>query len=255
MPRQPVRQPFDLRQEARAGVVDRCQQTAFGIIFRRLWRLPAAGFAALLRKLVSNEVLLGYSGELSFYAWARRHGTLTATPFGAIKDVSILSAFAGNLATLAMTALAWPFLGLLNIGALSHAMLISTVIIVAVAVLMVVFGRRVFSLPAADLRFIFAVHTLRLLATTLLSGLIWHAALPDIGLGMWVLLAAMQLLVTRLPFVPNKDLMFASMSFALIGHDARISILLGLVAALILVTHLLIGSLLAIAELQPDRNR
>lgn len=33
------------------------------VIFRRLWSIPADGFAALLRKLVSNEILLGYLGR------------------------------------------------------------------------------------------------------------------------------------------------------------------------------------------------
>ena len=43
------------------------------LIFRRLWGLPVAGYVALLRKMVSNEVLLGYSGEAYFYTWARKH--------------------------------------------------------------------------------------------------------------------------------------------------------------------------------------
>ena len=34
------------------------------VIFRRLWRIPAAGFVALTRKMIGNELLLGYSGEL-----------------------------------------------------------------------------------------------------------------------------------------------------------------------------------------------
>ena len=67
------------------------------IIFRRLWGLPVQGIAALLRKLVSNEILLGYIGEVYFYAWARRHATITSAPFGAIKDSAILSALAGNV--------------------------------------------------------------------------------------------------------------------------------------------------------------
>ena len=62
------------------------------VIFRRLWSLPVGGFTALLRKLVSNEILLGYLGEVYFYAWARRHAQITTAPFGAIKDVTILSA-------------------------------------------------------------------------------------------------------------------------------------------------------------------
>jgi hypothetical protein len=52
------------------------------VIFRRLWSLPPSGFAALLRKLVSNEILLGYLGEVYFYAWARRNAQITTAPFG-----------------------------------------------------------------------------------------------------------------------------------------------------------------------------
>src|SRR5258708_4082815 len=42
------------------------------VIFRRLWRIPPAGISALLRKRLSNDLLVGYSGELYFYTWARR---------------------------------------------------------------------------------------------------------------------------------------------------------------------------------------
>lgn len=46
-----------------------------------------AGIGALLRKLVSNELLLGYLGEAQFYAWARSRTNMTTAPFGAIKDI------------------------------------------------------------------------------------------------------------------------------------------------------------------------
>ncbi|MCI1142015.1 hypothetical protein MOP88_06395 [Sphingomonas sp. WKB10] len=51
---------------------------------------------------------MGYSGEAYFYAWARQRAQLVAAPFGAVKDVSILSAIAGNAVTLAMIAIALP---------------------------------------------------------------------------------------------------------------------------------------------------
>ena len=41
------------------------------VVYRRLWAMPVAGIGALLRKLVANELLLGYLGEAQFYAWAR----------------------------------------------------------------------------------------------------------------------------------------------------------------------------------------
>jgi len=219
------------------------------IIFRRLWRLPAAGFAALLRKLVSNEILMGYSGELSFYGWARRHSKLTAAPFGAIKDVSILSALAGNIATLAMMAGAWPIVTRLHAGLRLGDVALSIAAVLIVSIAVGLFNRRIFSLPAAQLRFVLAVHLGRIAATTLLSGLLWHCALPDVPLTLWFVLAALQLLVTRLPFVPNKDLVFANAALLIVGAGSDVGRLMAIVAGLILAIHLLIGLLLAAADL------
>ncbi|MGO8609832.1 hypothetical protein ACC848_43530, partial [Rhizobium johnstonii] len=50
----------------------------------------------------------GYSGEAYFYAWARSRARMVAAPFGAVKDVSILSAIAGNTITLTLFAFAVP---------------------------------------------------------------------------------------------------------------------------------------------------
>jgi hypothetical protein len=219
------------------------------VIYRRLWGIPATGFGALLRKLVSNELLLGYSGELSFYAWARRKMGLATTPFAAIKDVSINSAIAGNVVTLAMIALAWPSMILLHFGPAPREIALSAGILLLISVAALLFKRRLFSLPPADLRFVFGMHMARLAVTTLLSGVIWHSALPDVPLSLWVLLAALQLLVTRLPFVPNKDLVFAGLAMFVVGHDSQVAALIGIVAALILITHVVLGGLLAIFDI------
>ena len=82
-------------------------------IFRRLWKVGPGAFGALVRKLIYNELLVGYLGEVYFYAWARRNLRFVTTPFGAVKDVAVLSAVAGNLMTLALLAMAFPFIGLL----------------------------------------------------------------------------------------------------------------------------------------------
>ncbi len=219
------------------------------LIYRRLWRLPAEGFRALLRKLVSNEVLLGYSGEASFYAWARRHAGLTSAPFGAIKDVSIASALAGNIVTLIMVAIAWMVLGKFHNGIEAQHIGLSVAVMLLISFAVALFRRKLFSLPAAQLRFILAVHLGRLAATTLLSGLLWHFALPEVAISSWVLLAALQLLVTRLPFLPNKDLVFASATLAIVARGSEIGRLIAIVASLILVTHLLVGVALVAADL------
>lgn len=219
------------------------------LIFRRLWKIPPAGFAALLRKLVSNEILFGYSGEAYFYGWARRHARMAAAPFGAIKDVSILSAVAGNLMTLAMLALAWPIIGRIAPEFHGRTVALSAAVIIGLSLALLAFRHRIFSLPRAELRMIFGVHVSRLLFTTFLSGLMWHSALPAVSMGWLLILATLQLLVTRLPFVPNKDIVFASVALFLLGHDGAIGSLIAMIAGLILLVHLLIGAILTLAEL------
>jgi hypothetical protein len=219
------------------------------LIFRRLWNLPKGGFIALLRKLISNELLFSYSGEVWFYAWARRHGQIIASPFGAIKDVSILSALAGNLMTLAMLAVAWPLIGSLPPQFHGRTVFGSGLALVGLSTVIFFLKSWIFTLPRSQLRSIFAVHAARLIATTLLSGLMWHLALPEMSLVWLVLLATCQLLVTRLPLVPNKDLVFASLAVTLVGHAAPITAVIAMIATCLLAMHLLAGAVLVVPEL------
>jgi hypothetical protein len=111
------------------------------------------------------------------------------------------------------------------------------------------FNRRIFSLPAHRLRFILAVHLGRIVTMTLLSALLWHGALPAVPAALWLVLAALQLLVTRLPFVPNKDLVFANVAMLVVGGGSHVGHLVAIVAGLILATHLCVGLALFAAEL------
>lgn len=219
------------------------------IIFRRLWRLPARGFVVLLRKLVSNEILLGYSGEAYFYTWARQHAQMVAAPFGAIKDVSILSALAGNLMTLAMLILAWPLVNKLTPEIHAQTLMASSAFLLVVSFIILGIRKRLFTLESDALRFILSIHLLRLVATTFLSGLLWHVAVPAIPLFWLIILATLQLLVTRLPFVPNKDLLFANLTMFLVGNDGPVSITVTMIATMIVMSHLLLGGLLILPEL------
>lgn len=223
------------------------------LIFRRLWALPASGIVPLLRKLVSNEVLLGYSGEAYFYAWARSHAKLVAAPFGAIKDVSILSALSGNLVTLAMLVLAWPLLANVAPDLHGKTIFISTAVMLGSSVAILLFRGRLFSLERSALRHVFSLHLLRLAATTLLSGVMWHLALPEISLTWLVLLATLQLLVTRLPLIPSKDLVFANLAVFLIGHDNAVTMVVAMIAASLLATHLVVGMIVALPDLLARR--
>jgi len=215
------------------------------VIFRRLWRLPASGLGVLLRKGVINEIVFGYSGEAYFYLWARERGQLTNAPFAAIKDVNILSALVGNAMTLAVILLAAPGLHAAHLGRLLNPVFWSAAVVAASSLLIVLFARRVFSLGRNDLAFVSGLHALRVLATTGLTILLWRLELPEVAVGVWLLLAALRLLVARLPFLTNKDLVFANLAFLVIGRQTEIGALLGTLAVMTLIAHLAVVLLLA----------
>ncbi|MFD1611952.1 hypothetical protein ACFSCW_09075 [Sphingomonas tabacisoli] len=212
------------------------------VIFRRLWRIPADGLIALTRKFVGNELVLGYIGEAYFYTWARARAGLTSAPFGAIKDVAILSALVGNVVTLLMLAAAYPALGTLHLGLSGPTFAVSIAAVLVSSLGMMVFRRRLFGLSNGDLWFVAAVHFVRLALKTYLSALMWHFVLPGQPLELWVLLSALRLLLSRLPLLPNKDLVFAGLSVLLMGHDVEIATLMAMIASLTVAAHVAVGA-------------
>ncbi|WP_245647650.1 hypothetical protein [Novosphingobium lentum] len=225
------------------------------VIFRKLWNLPVEGFAALLRKMVSNELLLGYLGEVYFYAWAKRNTHIAAAPFGAVKDVAILSAMVGNVFTLLLVVVSAPLFGSLNLGVNSGAFVWSAIFVLASSLVVTVFRNKLFSLPRNELWFVTGLHALRIVAATLLAAVMWHLLLPVVALQTWLLLSTLRQLLWRLPFLPNKDVAFAGLAAVLVGANTPIVEAIALVASLILGTHLLVGASLGISGLLAERSR
>ena len=225
------------------------------LIFRRLWNLPlGSGLSALTRKFVGNEILMGYIGEVHFYSWARSRLKMVAAPFGAVKDVAILSAVMGNVVTLVVLAAAYPFLGALHIGVAPRTLVAAVAITLGTSLVLLLLRGRVLTLDRKDLAFVALVQFARVVITALLPALLWHLALPQVALGWWILLAAVRLLLSRLPLLPNKDLVFAGVAAALIGRIAGIDSLMTMMASLILATHLAVGAGLVLAEFAwPER--
>ena len=219
------------------------------IIYRRLWNLPASSLAPLLRKLVCNELLLGYLGEAYLYSWARRKVAMSAAPFGAIKDVTILSAIAGNGTTLVLLVLIWPFVGATQLGLESRPVFMSLGVVLLTSVGIMLMRRRIFTLERRELWFIFRMHLLRIAAVAGLTALLWHIVLPDVPLLWWLLLSTLRMLISRLPFVPNKDVVFAGLAVFTLGHETQISALMTMMASAILLTHVLLGTGLVLGGL------
>jgi hypothetical protein len=218
------------------------------LIYRHLWSLPLSGLIPLLRKRISNGILLSYSGEFYFYVWVRRRTRLTVAAFGVIKDVSVLSAQVGNLVTLAMLELAWPVLGTLQLGQYGRALL-SGMLVVAMSLPAMLFRLRLFTLAPSELWRISALHLVRIAASLLFTALAWHEALPAVALSWWVLLAALRQLLSRLPLMPNKDIVFAGFIAYVIGTRGNLANVVAITGSIVLLTQLFLGITLALGDL------
>ena len=216
------------------------------LIFRRLWALPWSSLWLFLRKRVLNEAVFGYSGEAYVYMWARRQTGLAARAMGAVKDVSITSALAANALTV-MVVVVLVLFGdqLLAAGFFSPTQLRSVIwgaaLLTLPAFIILVFSKRIMSLPRAVNARIFGVHIVRLLLSNALLIAAWHFALPEIGWGVWLMLISLRLVISRVPFAPNTDLLFSSVGMGLAGSaNVEIAALLAFGAALVLVGHALV---------------
>lgn len=224
------------------------------IIFNRLWSIPTGGLAALFRKRISNELLLGYVGDVYFYAWARRHVKMAGSPFGAVKDSAILSGVMGNVVTLAMLLFTLPLLSSLRLAIDGRTLAVSLIILVATSCGPILFSRKVFSLPWSARRMVAGVHLARIVANVLLYATLWHLLLPDVALSWWFMLSTLRLVLSRLPLAPNKDVLFAGVAVFLVGHEVEIAEVLAVIASLLLAAHLLVGLILGLSGLAKQRR-
>lgn len=216
------------------------------IIFHRLWGLPAAGVGALIRKMVSNELLLGYLGDAQFYGWARARLSMVAAPFGAVKDVAILSAVTGNAVTMILLLFAWPLVASGQLGVATRDAYVSLGVVLITSFAIFLFRRQLFSLPKHDLYFVSVIHVLRIAVALAGSALMWHLILKDVAITLWIVLATLRMLISRLPLLPNKDVVFAGITVFLLGHDTEVADLIALMTMLTLATHLVMGALFGI---------
>jgi hypothetical protein len=86
--------------------------------------------------------------------------------------------------------------------------------VVALAVLLL--RKRLIALSEEKRRKVLAIHLVRQVVTITLFAAMYAAALPEAPFGSWLLFIALQLVITRIPFLPNQDLVYltAALSFA-----------------------------------------
>ncbi len=221
------------------------------LILRRLWQAPFSGFWAILRKMVYNEMLISYLGDAYLYAWLRRELPHVEKPFAVVKDMAIVSAFMGSVLTLFAIALAWPFFPQVDQAGLGSSIPLALALPLASGGAIALFRNKLLSLPRREIAWIGWACGIRVIAQTFAAMVMWWSLLPQVPLTTWIVLAAIRMVSTRLPLVPNKDIAFAAVIVALIGDHDGIAPMIVMITGLVLIANILVAigiSLLSWAE-------
>ena len=197
-------------------------------VYRNLWGQDCTpSMAVILRKRVMNTFMLDYSGEVFFFLWAQQNLKLKPGMLvHGIKDSNVLSAGAG-LAMLYLIMLLLLATGGLHIPASISAhgwiyLLIGSVPLILCGAL-VLGRRRLTALTPGQISVTFLIHFTRAMLALGLEFWLWQlsGALPSAVASLQFV--ALRLVVTRLPLVPNKDLVFVGAGIAAAGMT-RVSV-------------------------------
>jgi hypothetical protein len=208
------------------------------IIYQRLWKQPLwKYFPFFLRKQVYNSALIGYSGEAVFCLWAQEKLALPSrTVLMAIKDNNILSAMASNSATVLLVLIFFAtgqskwLNSTDNITGLYIGFGIAFILMSSAAVYY--FRNRLIDMSGKAAVRVLGIHVFRVFAVMVLQALQWSIVIPQAPFSVWLTFLTAQFLLTRIPFLPNKDLMFLGLSLSLSGLiDAPQAVVAGMFLA------------------------
>ncbi len=148
-----------------------------------------------------------------------------------------------------MFVVAYPTLGQLHLGLSGRTLFISVAVLLGSSLAVMLFRGRVFSLPRSQLLFVAAMQLIRVLGTTGLLALMWSLVLPQIAFVYWLMLATLRLLISRLPLISSKDVLFAAAAVLIVGAGSGIAPLMAMMAALLIVGHVVVGGVLVASDL------
>lgn len=209
------------------------------LIYGRVWGLRAhESLPILIRKRVLNTDVVGYSGEVYLFTWAKKHiSTGDVRPLAlAIKDNLIISSMM-SVASAVVILVALLATGYVTLGDVMQnptpGYLVAGAAAIAFAVgLLVQFRRSIFTLPSDLLGWMFGVHGGRFLLSSVLQVVQWWVVIPEASFSAWATLLVVLIITNRIPLLPSRDLFFAG---AGIGMASGLGIPAATMAGMLLV--------------------
>lgn len=193
------------------------------VIYQRLWVRPLLRYwRVFLKKLAYNFGFFEYTGELYFASWVPRNlGISAGCVLSVLKDVNIISAVLANLVTASLFGI------LVATGQINRLLdetpgvapyfIIAGVSIFGVSLAGVLFRKLILGLTVRDAVFVGSVHLVRIVALILLPALQWWIAIPSASIMVWLVFITTNLMLTRVPLLPSRELVFAAVSLQLLG--------------------------------------
>mgnify|MGYP001230118966 FL=1 len=184
-------------------------------IFSLIWGVSMSGtFGVMLRKRALNNSVIGYSGEVYLYLWAKARFGLTGRRLASgLKDNVLMSGIATALcAIVAALTLLWINPDLVHDRLVERAGPLSiglfAVLIVAVLILFYVFRAKIFGIGGRIFAIVMALHFARIGLTYILQAWQWDVGVPAGTAELWFTLITVQLVISQLPLLPNRDLIY-----------------------------------------------
>lgn len=171
-------------------------------------------------KRVYNKVFIGYSGEVYLFAWLKKQYKRTKKEvFEFVRDNNTLSIIASWTVVAGLSG--W-LLMTDETGLVSKVqeeirlfLAIIFVLIVVFVILASIFRRKIYKLSYYDSSYIFSVHTIRTIGLSILQVLQWYVVIPNAGFKLLFNFVAIQMVIGKIPLLPNKDLIFIPLSIYL----------------------------------------
>ncbi|HEX6982767.1 MAG TPA: hypothetical protein VF181_08395 [Balneolaceae bacterium] len=178
-------------------------------------------FLVFIQKKVLNTDVLGYSGEFYLFYWAKdklKVPTVEAMKF--IKDNNILSSLSSTFVSVIL------LIFFLNEGYLSINDFIPPIEnqlvylwislgVIVIGFIIYKFRTYILSLSWKAAAIITGVYTGRLILTNGLQIIQYKIAEPAVPWGVWFSLMAVQIMSTRIPFLPSQDVLYVSIALGM----------------------------------------
>lgn len=211
-------------------------------IYRLTWTYPLwKSFPAFLKKRIFNKDVLGYSGEVYFFGWARKHiDASDRAILETIRDNNILSSVASTLVAAGLVAV---FVQIDEFNILEWIerpnwtyVLIGLAALAILAPILIRLRHYLYSMPARLSLIILGIQCARLLVGQVLQIGQWAIVIPDVALRTWLTLAAIIIVLIRIPFLANQSLVVLGVSVELSTRlgipEAAMFSMMGVLAAL-----------------------